>query len=142
MILSKCDISNKIRIFTKIKIQYIILLKNSLNPHTRKMIKKILAVASVVTIAIVYSAVVTSIMMSCKKDKVEFDLPNVLETNKQKPKYDLSHIVETNKPKVEMIMSDVKSGNNVIGLFKVQLDDSTTILFYRGYDCCTMIQLK
>ena len=80
--------------------------------------------------------------MSCKKDKVEFDLPNVLETNKPKPKYDLSHIVETNKPKVEMIMSDVKSGNNVIGLFKVQLDDSTTILFYRGYDCCTMIQLK
>lgn len=106
------------------------------------MIKKILAVASVVTIAIVYSAVVTSIMMSCKKDKVEFDLSNVLETNKPKPKYDLSHIVETNKPKVEMIMSDVKSGNNVIGLFKVQLDDSTTILFYRGYDCCTMIQLK
>jgi hypothetical protein len=42
-----------------------------------------------------------------------------------------------NEPKVEKIISPVSHG-----LYKVQLNDSTTILIYRGVESCTMIQLK
>jgi hypothetical protein len=42
-----------------------------------------------------------------------------------------------NEPKVEKIIGPVSHG-----LFKVQLNDSTTILIYRGVESCTMIQLK
>ena len=43
-----------------------------------------------------------------------------------------------NKPKVESIMDELDHG----GLYKVKLDDSTTILIYRGNQSCTMLQLK
>jgi hypothetical protein len=45
--------------------------------------------------------------------------------------------VESNEPKVEKIMDEIGHG-----LYKVKLDDSTTILLYRGVESCTMIQLK
>lgn len=43
----------------------------------------------------------------------------------------------TNEPKVEKILSEIDHG-----LYKVQINDSTTILIYRGVESCTMIQLK
>jgi len=41
------------------------------------------------------------------------------------------------KIKVEKLMDEVKHGLN-----KVELNDSTTILIYRGVESCTMLQLK
>ena len=43
----------------------------------------------------------------------------------------------TNEPKVEKILSEIDHG-----LYKVQINDSTTILIYRGVEPCTMIPLK
>jgi hypothetical protein len=49
-----------------------------------------------------------------------------------------SELVSTPKfPKIEKLMYEVDHGLN-----KVQLDDSTTILIYRGVESCTMIQIK
>jgi hypothetical protein len=45
--------------------------------------------------------------------------------------------VESNEPKSEKIMDEIGHG-----LYKVKLDDTTTILLYRGVESCTMIQLK
>jgi len=45
--------------------------------------------------------------------------------------------VGSNEPKVEKIMDEIGHG-----LYKVKLDDTTTILLYRGVESCTMIQLK
>lgn len=45
--------------------------------------------------------------------------------------------VESNEPKSKKIMGEVGHG-----LYKVKLDDTTTILIYRGVESCTMIQLK
>jgi len=45
--------------------------------------------------------------------------------------------VGSNEPKSEKIMGEVGHG-----LYKVKLDDTTTILLYRGVESCTMIQLK
>ena len=45
--------------------------------------------------------------------------------------------VEGNEPKSEKIMDEVGHG-----IYKVKLDDTTTILIYRGVESCTMIQLK
>ncbi len=39
--------------------------------------------------------------------------------------------------KVEKLMGEVRHGLN-----KVELNDSTTILIYRGVESCTMLQLK
>jgi hypothetical protein len=44
---------------------------------------------------------------------------------------------DSNEPKAEKIIGEVGHG-----LYKVQLNDSTTILIYRGVESCTMIQLK
>ena len=44
---------------------------------------------------------------------------------------------DSNKLKSEKIMSEVGHG-----LYKVKVDDSTTVLIYRGVESCTMIQLK
>ena len=43
----------------------------------------------------------------------------------------------SNEPKSERIMGEIGHG-----LYKVKLDDTTTILLYRGVESCTMIQLK
>jgi hypothetical protein len=43
-----------------------------------------------------------------------------------------------NKPKVESVMDELDHG----GLYKVKIDDSTTILIYKGNHSCTMLQLK
>jgi hypothetical protein len=45
---------------------------------------------------------------------------------------------KNNKPKVESVMGELDHG----GLYKVKIDDSTTILIYRGNQSCTMLQLK
>lgn len=45
--------------------------------------------------------------------------------------------VESNEPKSEKIIGEIGHG-----LYKVKLDDTTTILLYRGVESCTMIQLK
>jgi hypothetical protein len=44
---------------------------------------------------------------------------------------------DSNEPKSEKIIDEVGHG-----LYKVQLNDSTTVLIYRGVESCTMIQLK
>ena len=44
---------------------------------------------------------------------------------------------DSNEPKAEKIIDEVGHG-----LYKVQLNDSTTVLIYRGVESCTMIQLK
>lgn len=44
---------------------------------------------------------------------------------------------DSNEPKAENIIGEVGHG-----LYKVQLNDSTTVLIYRGVESCTMIQLK
>jgi len=43
----------------------------------------------------------------------------------------------TNLLKAEKIMDEVDHG-----LYKVKLNDTTTILIYRGVESCTMLQLK
>jgi hypothetical protein len=40
-------------------------------------------------------------------------------------------------PKDEYLMREVS-----FGLHKIQINDSTTILLYRGTESCTMIQIK
>jgi hypothetical protein len=44
---------------------------------------------------------------------------------------------DSNEIKSEKIMNEVGHG-----LYKVKVDDSTTVLLYRGVESCTMIQLK
>ena len=44
---------------------------------------------------------------------------------------------DSNELKAEKIMNEVGHG-----LYKVKVDDSTTVLLYRGVESCTMIQLK
>ena len=44
---------------------------------------------------------------------------------------------DSNEPKAEKIIGEVGHG-----LYKVQLNDSTTVIIYRGVESCTMIQLK
>ena len=44
---------------------------------------------------------------------------------------------DSNKLKAEEIMGEIGHG-----LYKVKVDDSTTVLIYRGVESCTMIQLK
>ena len=44
---------------------------------------------------------------------------------------------DSNKLKAEEIMGEIGHG-----LYKVKVDDSTTVLLYRGVESCTMIQLK
>lgn len=43
----------------------------------------------------------------------------------------------TNDIKLEKVMDQIDQG-----LYKFQLNDSTTILIYRGVESCTMLQLK
>jgi hypothetical protein len=44
---------------------------------------------------------------------------------------------DINELKAEEIMSELGHG-----LYKVKVNDSTTVLIYRGVESCTMIQLK
>jgi len=73
---------------------------------------------------ILLTLLLTSIMMSCTDTKVSNTVSNT----------DSSGV---NEPKVEKIIGEVG-----LGLSKVQLNDSTTILIYKGFESCTMIQLK
>ena len=73
----------------------------------------------------IITILLTLTIMSCCEPTTNTKVSNV-ESN-----------VESNKPKSEKIMSEVGHG-----LYKVKLDDTTTILLYRGVESCTMIQLK
>jgi len=44
---------------------------------------------------------------------------------------------DSNELKAEKIMAGIGHG-----LYKVKVDDTTTVLIYRGIESCTMIQLK
>jgi hypothetical protein len=44
---------------------------------------------------------------------------------------------DINELKAEEIMGEIGHG-----LYKVKVDDTTTVLIYRGVESCTMIQLK
>jgi hypothetical protein len=44
---------------------------------------------------------------------------------------------DSNELKAEEIMGEIGHG-----LYKVKVDDTTTVLIYRGVESCTMIQLK
>lgn len=44
---------------------------------------------------------------------------------------------DINELTAEEIMGEIGHG-----LYKVKVDDSTTVLIYRGVESCTMIQLK
>ena len=68
----------------------------------------------------ILAILLTSIMVSCNVDT---------KVNNTKE--------DSNKLNSEKIMSEVGHG-----LYKVKVDDSTTILIYRGVESCTMIQLK
>jgi len=67
----------------------------------------------------ILSILITVLMVSCKVDTKD----NTKE--------------DSNEIKSEKIMSEVGHG-----LYKVKVDDSTTVLIYRGVESCTMIQLK
>jgi len=67
----------------------------------------------------ILAILITVLMVSCKVDTKD----NTKE--------------DSNKLKAEEIMGEVGHG-----LYKVKVDDSTTVLLYRGVESCTMIQLK
>jgi len=67
----------------------------------------------------ILAILITVLMVSCKVDTKD----NTDE--------------DSNKLKAEKIMNEVGHG-----LYKVKVDDSTTVLLYRGVESCTMIQLK
>ena len=68
----------------------------------------------------ILAILLTSIMMSCNVDT---------KVNNTKE--------DSNELKAEKIMNEIGHG-----LYKVKVDDSTTVLLYRGVESCTMIQLK
>jgi hypothetical protein len=67
----------------------------------------------------ILAILITVLMVSCKVDTKD----NTKE--------------DSNELKAEKIMNEVGHG-----LYKVKVDDSTTVLLYRGVESCTMIQLK
>jgi hypothetical protein len=73
----------------------------------------------------IITILLTFTIMSCCEPNTNTKVSNV-ESN-----------VESNEPKSEKIMDEIGHG-----LYKVKLDDTTTILLYRGVESCTMIQLK
>jgi hypothetical protein len=67
----------------------------------------------------------TFTIMSCDEPKSNHTKTNDVE------------VIDRYIPKKEKIMNEVSHG-----LYKVQLDDTTTILIYRGVESCAMLQLK
>jgi hypothetical protein len=67
----------------------------------------------------------TFTIMSCDKPKYNYTKTNDVE------------VIDRYIPKKVRIMGEVSHG-----LYKVQLDDTTTILIYRGVESCSMLQLK
>ena len=72
-------------------------------------------------IFIILSTLICLLLASCKPSKAEQEQENPTNPN----------------IKVEYLLTEVGHG-----LSKVQLNDSTTILIYRGVESCTMLQLK
>jgi glucose-6-phosphate-specific signal transduction histidine kinase len=73
-------------------------------------------------------------IMSCG-ERIEntIKIRNLEDINKQQ----IKNIKNTNNVEIQHIISEVDDGLN-----KIKLNDSTTILIYRGMQSCTMIQLK
>jgi hypothetical protein len=73
-------------------------------------------------------------MMSCA-ERIENTkkIRHLEDINKQQ----IKNIKNTNNVEIQHIISEVDDGLN-----KIKLNDSTTILIYRGMQSCTMIQLK
>jgi hypothetical protein len=71
----------------------------------------------------ILAILITVLMVSCNVDTTDFTRAATKE--------------DSNKLNSEKIMSEVGHG-----LYKVKVDDSTTVLIYRGVESCTMIQLK
>jgi hypothetical protein len=73
-------------------------------------------------------------MMSCG-ERIENTkkIRHLEDINKQQ----IKNIKNTNNVEIQHIISEVDDGLN-----KIKLNDSTTILIYRGMQSCTMIQLK
>lgn len=73
-------------------------------------------------------------IMSCR-ERIEntIKIRNIEDINKQQ----IKNIKNTNNVEIQHIINDVDHGLN-----KLKLNDSTTILIYRGVESCTMIQLK
>jgi hypothetical protein len=72
--------------------------------------------------------------MSCG-ERIEntINIRNLEKINKQQ----IKNIKNTDNVEIQHIISEVDDGLN-----KIKLNDSTTILIYRGMQSCTMIQLK
>jgi len=66
----------------------------------------------------ILAILITVLMVSCKVDTKD-------------------NSTDSNELKAEEIMGEIGHG-----LYKVKVDDSTTVLIYRGVESCTMIQLK
>jgi len=73
-------------------------------------------------------------IMSCG-ERIEntIKIRNLEDINKQQ----IKNIKNTDNIEIQHIISEVDDGLN-----KIKLNDSTTILIYRGMQSCTMIQLK
>jgi len=73
-------------------------------------------------------------IMSCG-ERIEntINIRNLKKINKQQ----IKNIKNTDNVEIQHIISEVDDGLN-----KIKLNDSTTILIYRGMQSCTMIQLK
>jgi hypothetical protein len=73
-------------------------------------------------------------IMSCT-ERIEntIKIRNIEDINKQQ----IKNIKNTNNVEIQHIMDEIDHGLN-----KIKLNDSTTILIYRGVESCTMIQLK
>ena len=73
-------------------------------------------------------------IMSCG-ERIEntINIRNLEKINKQQ----IKNIKNTDNVEIQHIISEVDDGLN-----KIKLNDSTTILIYRGMQSCTMIQLK
>jgi hypothetical protein len=73
-------------------------------------------------------------IMSCT-ERIENTkkIRNIEDINKQQ----IKNIKNTNNVEIQHIMHDLDYGLN-----KIKINDSTTILIWRGAESCTMIQLK
>lgn len=71
---------------------------------------------------LIIAAITVSALTAC--EQVKYPAPAEIQVNQQ-------------AVKDEHLMNSISHG-----LHKITLDDSTTILIYRGVESCTMIQLK
>ncbi len=59
-----------------------------------------------------------------------------------KLKNDVKSDVEYSSPEGDVKIEKITNELTSRGMFKVKVDDTTTVLVYHGYESCTMIRLK